>query len=336
MVINGDESANQEAALKENNEKKQKFREAFHFSESSALFCTNKKNTFGCKTCYSPSEGNQTNYCGFLLRYGDGSDDYSLSATGVVAKVPIQITDVSTSSNKDELQIINIILKEGGDWPTKVDGILGLGFAKLNCNPTCFEPTWMRLFNNPVALKLCFGDKDGFLKTVSSTEIIKEMESMKKENSFLECEIPIQYRDSYYTIPFVGVGLMNTNNEIIVLSRPNDFAIVDSGTTLLLLPEVLWDEFTYQLEKQFKSIDMRIFNEENVCLTELPAGFPDLLLTLKPNGEGLIIPPTLYFIEYYDKKNEMNVYCLGIQKTVASKTIIGDSVLRYKMFSLFY
>jgi hypothetical protein len=60
-------------------------------------------------------------------------------------------------------------LEEDGPWPSQVDGILGLAFPALNCNPTCTEPAYETLLrkasgaSGKLIFAMCFGDRGGKL-----------------------------------------------------------------------------------------------------------------------------------------------------------------------------
>ena len=93
-------------------------------------------------------------------------------------------------------------------------------------------------------------------------------------------------------------------------------AIIDSGTSLLLLEDSLFEKWMDELP------DGVLMKAQGLdyCVSTLPS-LPPLRLVL--DRVQLDIPVSLYFIKYNPQK-----YCFGVAKAERGRSIIGDVVLR--------
>ena len=185
-----------------------------------------------CLKCFD-----DTAYCGFEIKYGDDSPLYNLEASGIVAEMKVGL---SREISKDVL--VYVIQSEVGRWPKKVDGILGMAFERLNCNPTCFDLPWKTLAPpNSASFSICLGDVGGRLKFLQMGTTMMEP---------LSVTIPLTGKTKfYYTIKVNGLALVNkiagsNEEEFLVLGKIGQgsalrdtssvlqsIGIVDTGTT---------------------------------------------------------------------------------------------------------
>jgi hypothetical protein len=160
--------------------------------------------------------------CGFFLKYG-GNTQYRFSVSGTLVKEYATIQGVD-ASYRDEWVIMYNILSEQGPWPTNVGGIFGLAFPALNCNPTCSDLAFeTELFS------MCMGDDKGLL--LLGSDGVDESLSI---SPIIYVPIITGFKPTYY---IVKLDSMAINEEIMSVkaSSNTQMAIIDSGTTLLLL-----------------------------------------------------------------------------------------------------
>ena len=116
-----------------------------------------------------------------------------------------------------------------GTWISSVDGILGLAYQPLDCNPTCVTPVFDSLTSDGSManiFSICMGDTSGFL-------ILGDFDKTLYTGNIIYTPLMQQ---NYYVISMFD---LKVNNNTVFVSdiknSNNDKAIVDSGTTLLLL-----------------------------------------------------------------------------------------------------
>ncbi len=278
--------------------------------------------------CSAGGDAGAAPACGFFLQYG-GDTDYHVGARGDLV---LEALDVAgrTFSNVT----IYRTLEQVGPWPSSVDGILGLGLPRLNCNPTCATPVYESVLVQsglPAQFSLCLGDLRGAL--VLGSDGVEEGLHAGKVHY-----VPFMSNARFGTYYTVGIeGLLV---DAVPLERPRDAgaapwprqAIVDSGTTLLLLENDLFAALKAFFQTRFCRLPgvcgaQSVF-EQGVCLTELPRGFPTISLSLSGAALRLELPPSVYFVAYRDPALGHSVYCLGIQPAGHERTVLGDTLLR--------
>ena len=303
---------------------------------SRSLLKWNEQDAIPCdgKICYQCFPGSSK--CGFRLRYGDDSPQYNLEASGVVVRTSIALEKNGPFTNPVDVYVIQ---KEIGSWPKKVDGILGMAFERLNCNPTCLPVAW-RALAPPMQTQgfmICFGDKSGIVRFYS-----KEYKRNPKAK-YVKLQIIGDPR-MYYAVHSRGLAIAEgAQSQKFLLFKyiPSEdlasrsIGIVDSGTTLLIIPDSMWNSLVSYFQEKYCHLDgvcgsPSIFDRPSanqaVCLTHSPyETFPTLGLVV--GGAVLRLPPSLYFIQY-----KKNIYCLGIQP--GPIMVIGDAVLRG--FTVYY
>ncbi len=296
----------------------------------SPLCGANTCSSYNCRSSYcSVGSGaccaaDSPEACGFFLQYG-GDTDYHVKADGDM----IQET-ISAGGRSFPNVTIYRTLNQQGPWPSSVDGIFGLGYPRLNCNPTCNEPVYDMMLQDdqsPSVFSMCMGDESGVLVLGS-------------DGTDEDIHIgPVHY------VPVLSTGAFGTYysiglNEVMVGRVPVGSsiplggarqAIVDSGTTLLLLESDLWDAMKAFFQSRYCKLpgicSRRSIFDAGVCLTEKPVGFPSISFTLS-GGLRLELPPSLYFIAYSDNSLGRKVYCLGIQPAGHERTVLGDTLMR--------
>lgn len=153
--------------------------------------------------------------CGFFLRYADNS-----GAQGALVEA-----DVTLAGMKAPV-MFGGILKQIHDFETaEVDGILGMAYKSLACNPTCVEPLFDTLVDTGRVgrnvFSMCTG-REGGTMTLGGNDPNQYEGSLKY--------VPMGKEDYFYDVKITGLSVGGHT-----LNVPNfSNGIVDSGTTLLV------------------------------------------------------------------------------------------------------
>jgi len=259
-------------------------------------------------------------YCGFYLEYG-GDTEYHVGSEGLLVQ-----DELSLTGRKFGRVTLYRALRETGPWPRRVEGIWGLGLSRLNCNPTCSAPSYEVILGSLPKSELfgfgmCLGDVSGKLVFGSdgSQENLHqgEIEYLPMLSSSLF--------GTYYSVGLTGLKVGPQRIYSTGMAPPRQ-AIVDSGTTLLLLEDSLWQSLELFFKENLCRLPGVCSNENifkaGVCLTSAPKEFPTLRFEFA-GGLQLDLPPSLYFVKY-----EASVYCLGIQPAGGERTVLGDTFMR--------
>ncbi|GBG28783.1 Sodium/bile acid cotransporter [Hondaea fermentalgiana] len=289
-------------------------------------------NTAGTWICRNGAEndthccaGLAPSYCGFYLEYG-GDSDYHVTSEGVLAIDTLGIANQSFGE-----VVFYRALRETGPWPTRVDGILGLGLPRLNCNPTCSPPAYEAVLaahaEETWGFGMCMGDSGGKMIFGSTGEDHRLFRGSLRSVPMLSTGL----FGTYYSVGLTGISVGSEKVFSGSMAPPRQ-AIVDSGTTLLLLEEDLWQDLVQFFQGRYCRLpgicsEETIF-EQGVCLTRPPQGFPTLSFDFA--GVRLDLPPSMYFIQYKE-----TAFCLGIQPA-KDRTVLGDTFMRayYTFFDL--
>lgn len=214
-----------------------------------------------------------------------------------------------------------------------VDGILGMGYEALACNPTCVEPPFQQMVKAGVvedSFSICITGQGGKLVLGAFDE------SMAKSNLSY---VPLALSDppTFYT--------MNVSNHITVgdrhVSVPNLRAgILDSGTTLVVVSETTFRMLLDQLVKFHCDVP-------GLCNTDKPWFMPSACVKLDPDilarlpsftfhlgekGEfDLELRPEDYMLRM-DRPAEQGYRCVGImamkEMQEGTDIIFGNTVMQ--------
>lgn len=170
------------------------------------------RRTRACCSINSPSE------CGFYLRYADGS-----SASGALVQSDVELGNLSAN-----VKYGGILSATRGFETAEVDGIFGMAYKSLACNPTCVLPFFDVLLRDKHVdqnmFSICTGRGGGTL-TLGGVN-------------------PALYTGKIQWAPmppkrvrhFYDVTISNVHIGGKALDLPNfSNAIVDSGTTVLVI-----------------------------------------------------------------------------------------------------
>lgn len=299
-------------------------RDPYLWDLSQAVNCTRPVCSEGF--CNPTETATAPTTCGFRLKYGDNTPQYNLEASGLVASAHVFL-----ANSPSHAVFAYIVQREVGRWPNRVDGILGLAFERLNCNPNCFPVAWRQFESQQFGFTLCLGDGGGrlvFPRAAFAPAHALHLPLIQSE-AFAE--------HTFYLVKSLGLAIVDPKGRYLLLTKtssrpsPSQVAVIDSGTTLLILPRTMFANLKQHLQTYYCHLpgvcapnraSSTLF-EFGTCLRRKPQGFPTLALVFGNAHEVVLLPPDLYFIQYAE-----DVFCLGIQPSAGEEFIVGDTVLR--------
>jgi hypothetical protein len=276
--------------------------------------------------------------CFFSMRYGDGS--------GIAGGLHTDWISVGDGTLGAQYVFGGITAKAGNFEPEQVDGILGIGYAALNCNPTChpsFIDSLVGSNDLPDLFALCLGGLDGRSSTWEIGEVVES-----KYSGTLRW-LPV-LEASYYVVPrpnslYVGgMEVTGCSPEWLTDATGVDCGddawgevIVDSGSTEILLNEPLYVATIGLLTA------LSPLAEGQTCI-EFPddydptASFPTLQFHFTDVAGlpfELEITASQYMLKNRDEDTPIGRtwFCLGIASG-RRRTILGD-VLMQAYYSVF-
>lgn len=276
---------------------------------------------FGCSKCSARQAccaKSDSARCGFHLSFGDGS-----GAKGILIRDTIQWGDVKFPVT------FGGIRSDSPDFErSQVDGILGMAYPSLACNPTCIKPTFESMLEK-VKLKNMFsicitydsgkivlGDYDPALSTKQITWVPLHMSSPP----------------TFYSFPLLGN--LRVNDQELPLPDYSR-AIVDSGTTLIVFSHQTFEKFKKYLQSNFCEVPglcgPQSWFRPAHC-TKISDDDRQKLPTLKfsVTGFDVILGPSEYLINYASKGPEY--WCVGIMALNSMSggvdVIFGNTVMK--------
>lgn len=176
------------------------------------------KKTRACCSTIAPSA------CGFFLLYADQS-----GASGALVQTDVTIAQMTVPL------VYGAILRETNSFEgTNVDGILGMAYKSLACNPTCVAPLFDTLVQSGKVSKdifsLCTAPEGGTLTLGGSDPKFYEGELQY---------VPMKHEGTktFYSIDVKGLHAGDRKVGLPTFSN----AIVDSGTTLIAVTPKAYD-----------------------------------------------------------------------------------------------
>lgn len=303
--------------------------------------------TRACCSLVAPRE------CGFYLRYADGS-----GASGALVEAEVGLAGYSAPV------LFGGILRQLNDFESAVvDGIFGLAYKSLACNPTCVSPLFDTLVNTGKVQRdvfsICTGRRGGTLTLGGNNPA-----QYKGELQYVPMSTSRQ--KMFYDVSIQGVEIGGTSVHIPKFSS----GIVDSGTTVLVVTTSAYDALkkffqsnycdvpllcppssTARIEERPPSVKMlrrdtgRAAEDDDTWFSPgLCVHMPEKYISMLPNisivlenGVRLEIEPDVYMLKFTDHGmpwTSATVYrCLGIQplselEFFSNNVIIGDTVLQ--------
>lgn len=261
--------------------------------------------------------------CGFQLKYGDGS-----LARGAL------MVDLMSWGGVSAPVIFGGILHDSEDFERPiVDGILGMAYKALACNPTCVEPPFQQMVKAGViedSFTICITGHGGKM-------VLGEYDSSLAKGNMTYVPLTLSDPPMFYN--------MNVSNHVRIgdkeIGIPNmQVGILDSGTTLVVVSETTFLIFLKAMIKFHCDIP-------GLCDTDkpwfMPAScvkmsddilkrMPTFVFHLGPNKEfDLELRPQDYMLKM-DKPGHMDYRCVGImamrEMHDGTDIIFGNTVMQ--------
>lgn len=294
---------------------------ARHISCDDSLCGSNTCSPFGCgkcsakKACCAHSDGTK---CAFHLNFGDGS-----GAKGILVRDILQWGDVAFPVT------FGGIRSDSPDFErSQVDGILGMAYPSLACNPSCITPTFESMLETvkmPNVFTICITYDSGKI-------VLGEYDPELSTQKIAWVPLQLSNPPSFYSFPLIGHLRINE----VELSLPSySRAIVDSGTTLIVFSHATFDKFKNYLQNNFCEVPglcdkdswfrpahcTKIADEDRLKLPTLKFAVRDFNITLTSSE---------YLINYASKGPDF--WCVGIMALDAMSggvdVIFGNTVMK--------
>lgn len=204
--------------------------------------------------------------CSFQLRYADES-----GVSGTLVNAHVRVGALETDV------VVGGIMTQSSFETKKVDGIFGLSFKTLACNPTCVLPLVDKLYEDGSidanVFSMCLNSKGGVLTLGGSNPDLYEGE-------LTYVPFSSSFHSLFYKVDINSWSIAGNPVNLPVISN----GIVDSGTTLLVVSEKTY----YALQQYFFSV---YCNVPGLC--------PPSVRTPSPPGRILKHP---YYFKLYPKQ----------------------------------
>lgn len=266
--------------------------------------------------CQSCAVYNDTSQCAFSESFGDGS-----SISGVLGSDVVELDGLNTTAT------FGMILSETGVFSSPlVPGILGLAQPALDCLPTCVTPLLDLLWEHnqtSLVFGICLGCEGGGMWDVG--EIVASRAA--HQEIFYS---PLDTTSSYYQVTLLSIE--SSSGPLIVtpsqqVNLQSTTAIVDSGTTLLVVPSWFFSALQTAITSQDLPGATSLFAQQCLCLTadeiqQYPVIF--FVLPSANSSQILYVPlsPANYLLNFDGE------VCLGIQSQPTNLFVLGDLFLQ--------
>jgi hypothetical protein len=287
----------------------------------SSYKCSRCSSSDACCAKHNPSA------CAFSLRYGDGSFTHGA----------LMIDSMTWGDNLTAPVVFAGIMEESSDFERAVvDGILGLGYKSLACNPTCIEPPFQQMVKSGVVkdtFTICMTQRGGKL-------LLGDLDPSAKLSKGPVTYVPLAFSDGiprYYTVNTTGTVFINKQPIFLPNFRA---AVVDSGTTLIAVTELTFALIFRHMTTHYCHIpnlcDSPSWFKPTSCVRisdDVLQQLPSITIQLGSSGEyDLVLSSEDYMIKAFKSGVEMR--CLGIMALKAmspgTDIILGNTImLRY-------
>ncbi|KAF6005169.1 aspartic [Cyanidiococcus yangmingshanensis] len=263
----------------------------------------NPPETFECESDRHGSCDGRGN-CVYHIRYGDGTTFNGRYVVGMVGAAgraaPMVFGGIETANGPN-----------GDVFGNGIEGMLGLAYPGLSCNPLCTTPFFETLLQHGAVpanmFSLCVSDQQGRL-------VLGALDPQMDPEQIVWTPI---VHDLFYDIELDHVYIDGHDAKII--SRHSAF--VDSGTTLIAFSSATFGTFRDYLREHYCHIpyvcptdpQSTSILDHAACASyteEHLAQFPNLTFVLAGAG-NLTIRPDQYFVRV-ERPSEPTFYCLGI------------------------
>lgn len=282
---------------------------------------TNRCNSFICGACSTNRQCCATSdhsACAFHLSFGDGS-----GARGVLVNDVLEWGDVKFPVT------FGGIRHDSPDFERKqVDGIMGMAYPRLACNPSCVKPAWESardFLKLDDLFTICMTDDGG-------TITLGEFDDRINTTAVTWVPMRLTNPPQFYNMQLLG-NLKIGTRELVFPSYYR--AIMDSGTTLVVFSKHAFKLFMDHLKTHYCHIPglcsaktwfrpahcVKISDKDRLALPTLEFQLEGFKITLTPNE---------YMINY--KSKGPLFWCVGIMALDTMSggvdVIFGNTVMK--------
>lgn len=174
--------------------------------------------------------------CGFFLSYADQS-----GVSGALVHTNVAIAGITVP-----LTVAAVLAETKGFENTQVDGILGMAYSPLACNPTCIMPLFDTLVNARVVKRdvfsICTASNGGTLTLGGSNPNFYHGKL---------AYVPLASRfHLFYDISLTGVEIGGRTVDIPYFNH----AIVDSGTTVMVVTNRAFKALKHHFQSNYCNV----------------------------------------------------------------------------------
>lgn len=261
--------------------------------------------------------------CAFSLKYGDGS-----GARGGL------MVDEMKWGNVSAPVVFGAILHDSADFERSlVDGILGMAYRALACNPSCVEPPFQQMVKAKVVedtFSICITPSGGKL-------ILGDFDTHLAKSPLTYVPLALSDPPTFYTVNMTNIITIGGRD----VSIPNFRAgIVDSGTTLIVVSVTTFRLILLQLTQFHCDVPGLCHTEKPWFLPTRCVKLPDEVLNKMPKltfhlGSGgavfkLELRPEDYMLRMSDPRKR-GYRCVGfmVSKSMSKTTdvIFGNTIM---------
>ncbi|WJX79408.1 hypothetical protein P8452_62528 [Trifolium repens] len=290
-------------------------------STAALVSCSDPVCSYAVQTATSQC-ASQVNQCSYTFQYGDGS---GTSGYYVYDAMYFDvIMGQSVFSNSSSTVVFGCSTYQSGDLARTekaVDGIFGFGPGALSVISQLSSQGM-----TPKVFSHC-------LKGEGNGGGVLVLGEILEPNIVYTPLVPLQphYNLNLQSIAVNGQLLPIDQN--VFATGNNRGTIVDSGTTLAYLVQEAYDPFLNAITTTVSQFSKPIISKGNQCYlvaTSLGDIFPQVSLNFM-GGASMVLKPEQYLI-HYGFLDGAAMWCIGFQKVQKGFTILGDLVLKDKIF----
>ena len=290
------------------------------FVKCGSAECEANRCSSSCKVCSARGaccSSERPSLCGFSLRYADGS-----TLSGAVVRDVMRWGKLSTN-----VTFGGILRNSASFERAEVDGILGMAYRTLACNPSCFDPPFDAFVRNGLVedvFSICMTGTGGKL-------MLGGFDARVARGRVRYVDMAHAGAERYYQVSLGGRVDIGGRE----VSMPNfRTAIVDTGTTLIVTSTRTFDALKQALQERYCMVaelcGADSWFQSGMCVglsrRDL-ALLPDITLTVGGSME-LRLRPEDYMLSY--KRGARTYRCVGVMGMdgLGGMVVLGNTLMQ--------